>query len=218
MQNKNWSLVWSLLSKAGYLIKLALVGVAIVFGVAGVAFGQATVSFVGTINANQNPGTVSISSNDFGCPSSSDSWPPPITLCNFVGWGFTPLNSGSAAFAFTIPWGPGGNAAIALTDQSSCSTTQFVQHSIWPLQSTTTNLTVPVVKGTHYCIFVASQSCGGSCVRTGSVSVQYNLPAVAPPDTSGGGDGPLPLWAYGLLGLSMWWIARRQLKNSGSPG
>jgi uncharacterized repeat protein (TIGR01451 family) len=61
-----------------------------------------------------------------------------------------------------------------------------------------------------------------SATFTVGSSVDYNPNAandvltVSALGSGGATDGPIPLWAYALLALSFWWIARRQLRNGGA--
>lgn len=72
-------------------------------------------------------------------------------------------------------------------------------------------LTINSTQYTKYCIIVAMavQAAGGMP----AVNINYTLswapnPAFASSPVT---DGPIPLWAYGLLGLVMFLIARRQM-------
>ncbi len=73
-------------------------------------------------------------------------------------------------------------------------------------------LQLNVTKGTQYCFFAGTQlSEDPESARTATLTYSIPAPGAAGPGTL---DGPLPPWTYVVLGLALWWIARKQLAQS----
>ncbi len=82
-------------------------------------------------------------------------------------------------------------------------------------------LTTPVTAGVSYCLmgaigFWGNPGSNSSAYPNDSFNVSYTGFALLPPNPTPT-DGPLPLWAYALLGLAMWWIAQRRLQGLSRP-
>jgi hypothetical protein len=60
-----------------------------------------------------------------------------------------------------------------------------------------------------------SATVGSDQVNTASAAAQTLAFGTAPP-SGNSTDGPIPPWTYGLLGISMWFIARQRLARPGT--
>jgi hypothetical protein len=148
---------------------------------------SATSTYCGTYTVNSTCCVANV-------PTSADS-------CAFVEFSFVAAADGSGQLTVD----PAGDISV-FNSGSNCSSVPLGTYG-----GVTTGINqqfpVTVQQGVLYCLFIGSVDDSGT-YPTGTTTVSYTLPAASVPSS---GNGPMPLWAYALLGLAVWWIVGRQL-------
>jgi alpha-tubulin suppressor-like RCC1 family protein len=118
----------------------------------------------------------------------------------------TPDGLTPQTIAFSPPdFSGNGTFSVSATDSSGLPISYASQT---PSTCTVSGNVVTVIVEGGQCIIAATQAGNGTYEGVESVqSISIGAPS----------DGPIPLWAYGLLGLLLWWIARRQFHLSATP-
>lgn len=94
----------------------------------------------------------------------------------------------------------------SITSDPLCSLSYLPHPQTYLIDAT---VTFQAVQHAQYCIFIGESVPAGTDLAT---SIVYGLVwSPAPPAPPEGTNGPLPLWAYGLLALAFLFIARRRL-------
>ncbi len=143
--------------------------------------------------------------------------PVNTTLVSGASW-YMNKSSGTGEVGGVAGWYP----ASLVNDRLTCADTMVGSGATstgpapgggWFLQDQVVGqgqATINVLPNTSYCIVVAYAEEEATGAEGKSASISYSL-TWTPGPPEGPTDGPLPVWAYGVLGLAMLLIARRQL-------